>query len=82
MICDVCIVIYMCACVYMHEQIIHIKPAAAYLTVQYELVVRKQHMVSSDERLESHQSFSRDKAIYPLTLHDQKSDNMHKFTHT
>ena len=43
-VCDVCIVIYMCACVYMHEQIIHIKPAAAYLTVQYELVVRKQHI--------------------------------------
>ena len=43
-ICDVCIVIYMCACVYMHEQIIHIKPAAAHLTVQYELVVRKQHI--------------------------------------
>ena len=40
--CDMCIVIYMCACVYMHEQIIHIKPAAAHLTVQYELVVRKQ----------------------------------------
>ena len=43
-ICDVCIVIYMCACVYMHEQIIHIKPAAAHLAVQYELVVRKQHI--------------------------------------
>ena len=42
-ICDVCIVIYMCACVYMHEQIIRIKPAA-HLTVQYELVVRKQHI--------------------------------------
>ena len=42
MICDVGIVIYMCACVYMHEQVIHIKPAAAYLAVQYELVVRKQ----------------------------------------
>ena len=40
--CDVCIVIYMCACVYVHEQIIHIKPAAAHLAVQYELVVRKQ----------------------------------------
>ena len=41
-ICDVCIVIYTCACVYMHEQIIHIKPASAHLAVQYELVVRKQ----------------------------------------
>ena len=63
-ICDVCIVIYICACIYMHD---HIKPASAHLAVQYELVVGSSPLVSSDERLESPQSFPRDKAIYPLT---------------